>query len=104
MELKSVKGYYVWASIDDRNNGRRVKGPFSDYNIASIECEKAGWYDSAGTVHGAWFMQMEDGRLFEYDPSQNLKFVDIEREYKKEMEDRIKSKLTKEELEFLNLK
>ena len=103
MEVKSIKGYYVWASTDERSAGR-VKGPFSDYNIASIECEKAGWYDSAGKVKEAWFMQMEDGRLFEYDPSQNLKFVDIEREYKKEMEDKIKSKLTKEELEFLNLK
>ena len=66
--------------------------------------ENAGWYGSTGKVEDTWFLQTDNGVLFEYDPERKMKFVDIEKEYRENMEENIKSKLTKEELEFLNLK
>jgi hypothetical protein len=47
---------------------------------------------------------MEGGGIVEYDPENVLKFADLERDAKKEMTEKIKSKLDPEEIEFLNLK
>jgi len=103
MEAKSVKGYYIHAAIDEMRSGR-VKGPFFDRNIALMECDGAGWYGSPGELQEAWFLEFGEGRIAEYDPHKPLKFVDLERNAEKEMTEKIKSKLTKEEIEFLNLK
>ena len=107
MEVKSVKGYYVVAPLDERSSGR-VKGPFSERGLASLECEGAGWYGSNGHVEEVWFLQLENGRLLaEYNPKSeeaDLQFVDIKRNYEKEMKEKIRSKLSEEEIEFLNLK
>lgn len=103
MEVQSVKGYYIVAATSERTSGR-VKGPFSKREIAIMECDGAGWYGANGKIEEVWFIQFGNGRLAEYDPQEPLVFVDLKRDAEKEMKEKIKSKLSEEEIEFLNLK
>ena len=111
MEVVTVKGYYVVASVDERSN-RRIKGPFFSHDIASLECQTSGkpgeglgWYGADdGYIEDVWFLQFPNGNILEYNPEDKYHFVDLERDAKKEMEESIKSKLSEKEIEFLNLK
>ena len=100
MEVKSVKGYYIRAATSEVAIGR-VKGPFLDRNIAIMECEGAGWYGANGKIEEVWFIEFGNGRLAEYDPNEPLVFVDLKRDSEKEMLERIRSKLSTEEMEFI---
>lgn len=96
--MKIVKGYYVYAAIDNYKSGR-VKGPFSTYQIASLNCNKAGWYDSHGTVKEVEFFQDDKDNL--YEKTKPVKFVDIENDLKEETLHKIREKLTQKEWEYI---
>ena len=102
IQCKRITGWYVYASMSEKTSGR-VKGPFLSYSIAEDECKGAGWYGSHGETKQAEFLMDPDGILYEYDPKKPLKFVDLERDAKKEMIEKIKSKLSEKEIKFLNI-
>jgi len=103
--MERVKGYYVVASTSDRSTGR-VKGPYQDQNIASMECadkgpsKGVGWYGANdGYVREVEFFQ--DGVNL-YEIPTPTKYVDVEKQYVEEQLRVIKSKLLPEEWDFIN--
>lgn len=98
-KMKKVKGYYVRASIDERTSGR-VKGPFRDHSIAILNCDKAGWWDSPGTVEEAEFVEDTLGNLYEV-PSSPLRFSDDVEKTMTDTINQIKEKLSPVEWEFM---
>ena len=97
--MKKLKGYFIYASISKRSNGR-VKGPYKDKNIAEVECENTGWYGSKGRVIEIEFYEDEEGNLFEI--LEPVKFVDLEKEKREEVLEKIKGKLSPEEWKFIS--
>jgi len=99
--LKHVRGYYVFGSVDERSSSR-LKGPFKDWNIASIECKEAGWYGSKGEIEATEFFEDENGFLHEV-AKVPAKFVDEEKKFKEEMDRKIRAKLSQQEIDYLGL-
>jgi hypothetical protein len=99
LKLKKVRAYKVVISTDERNS--EVKGYYKDFNIASIDARKAGWYDSDGKVTTVEIFEDESGNI--YSTESLGKYKDLEKKYHDEILQKIKSKLTPEEIKFLNL-
>jgi len=97
IKLKKVRAYQVTASDDERSSS--VKGYYKDYNIASIDSKKAGWYGSDGEVDSVDLYEDEDGKIYSLKPLGDYK--DVARKYREETLAKIKSKLSPEEIDFL---
>lgn len=101
LKLKPVKAYTIYSSDNEYTSS--PKGCYRDYNIASIKAVGSGWYGLNGTVKSLDdIYQDENGEL--YNVKKIGKFTDEEENYKEQLLENVKSKLTKEELEFLNIK
>lgn len=90
---------YAMRSSDDERSAS-IKGYYGDYNAATIAAKGAGWYGSDGDVTSVELYT--DGDIF-CKVSSVGKLSDVEQKFKEEMVSRIKSKLSKEELEFLKI-
>ena len=99
LKLKKVSAYEVIVSTDERSS--KTLGYYKDSNIASIDSKKAGWYDLDGEVSSVELYEDENGDI--YDVESLGKYKDVEKEYREEILAKIRSKLTTEELKFLNL-
>lgn len=99
LKLKKVRAYKMSASNDERCSS--VRGYYKNFNAASIDSKKAGWYDSDGKVELVDLYEDEEGKL--YSTESLGKFKDVEKQYHEETLEKIKSKLTPEEISFLKI-
>lgn len=99
--LTEIKGYKVVGS--DGEFLKSVKGYYKDYNIAIKDAEHIGLWGSKGDV--TEITLYTDGEwIYNLDIDKRFKFKDELKEYKEKTIASIKEKLTKEELELLNIK
>jgi hypothetical protein len=99
LNLKKITVFAVRASIDEKSFA--IKGYYQDKNIAGIDSKKAGWFGSDGEVIEVTIYQDEHGNIYKVE--ELGMFKDKDREYKDEVLNKIKSKLTGAEREFLGL-
>ena len=100
LTLRPIKAYTVLSSDNERSSSK--KGIYSSFATASASAKASGWYGSDGTVLDVEAYIDSNGEV--YTLNKLGKFTDAIEDFKKTTLDSIKSKLTKEELEFLKLK
>lgn len=100
LTLKEVIGYSLTVPVDERRT--RVAGYYKDSKIARMDAEGAGWYGSNGSVNEEVIYEDEGGKPYIVKPIGE--YVDVSRNKKEEIMKKIKSKLSKEEIEFLGIK
>lgn len=97
--LKKVDAYALEASVDERSS--KILGYYKDGNIASVDAKGAGWYGSDGKSKSVTLYEDEEGNI--YNVKCEGKYKDVDREYRTETMEKIKSKLTPEECKLLGL-
>ena len=101
LELTKVDKAYTINSADNEYSSSN-KGVYKDYNIASTKAKGSGWYGSNGTVEDVTDLYQDVNGVL-YKIKLIGKFTDEEEKYRTDTINSIKSKLTKEELELLNI-
>ena len=99
LKLNKVSAWAVEASVDERRNA--ITGYYKDSNIARVDAQGAGWYGSEGTVKEVDLYEDEDGNI--YNVVCEGKYKDVDRKFREETMDNIKTKLTPEEIKLLGL-
>lgn len=99
INLTKTKAWIVTASVDERSSA--TVGYYKDYNIAAVDAKGAGWYGSDGKVDQEDVYEDEDDNI--YVLKYKGKYTDVDRKYKEETLNVIKSKLSTAELEFLGI-
>lgn len=101
LTIKQTKAYTVYSSDDERSGSE--KGIYKDFGFASKRAIGSGWYGSNGEVlEKKNIYEDETGEL--YIVKHVGKFNDVEEKIKEDTLASIKSKLSKEELDFLKIK
>jgi hypothetical protein len=100
LHLKKTSGYTVNSS--DSEYASSDKGLYRNYNYASTKAKGSGWYGADGEVRDVEVWQDQNGEL--YSVKHVGKFQDDEEEFRKNVMNSIKSKLTQEELKILGIK
>lgn len=98
LELTRADAYEVTASDDERSASSR--GYFKEEKSAQLFAVGCGWYGSNGTVRSTKNLY-EDAEGNLYTVKKAGKYVDLERERREKMAEKIASKLTREEIEYL---
>jgi len=98
--LNKISAYELFASNDDRGFGS-VIGYYKSSTIAGIDKKGKGYYGSDGEVKPVELYT--DGKSLYQLQLVADGFTDEQREYKKEVMEKLKSKLSKDEIDFLGL-
>jgi hypothetical protein len=99
LNLKKVSVYALKASVDELSS--KILGYYKDVNIASVDAKGAGWYGSDGNIETVTLYEDEQGNI--YNVKYEGKYKDVDREYRTETIEKIKSKLTPKECKLLGI-
>lgn len=101
-KMKKVTLYEVWASDSERSSSSR--GFWTNKQVARIDMKGMGWYGSDGRINGEFEGLYDEINDKYYKLVENVNDRKIsKKEWKERMETSIKEKLTKSELDYLNL-
>lgn len=98
LNLKMVEAYTVHSQDDERRSSD--KGIYTTWESANKKTKGSGWWGSDGRVIEKIVYVDSEGEVYEV--KKLGKFTDLSEEYNLKMSEAIKSKLSKEEIEFLN--
>lgn len=102
MKLRKITAWTVYSADSDTQSSE--KGVYQERSLAEAKSRGSGWYGSNGEVRektDVW-QDLETGELYQVKCLGH--FTDLEEARRKRMAESIKSKLTEEEIKFLNVK
>ena len=101
VHLTHVKGFAMISS--DNETSHSIKGYYRDHTVASAATQGAGWYGGNGWVEEVDNLYTDGSRLFVLEPVSNPEYEKEEAILKAAQIEKIKSKLTPNEIELLGL-
>lgn len=99
LNLTQKSAYALRVSTDEHSS--KISGYYKDSNMADIDAKGAGWYGSDGCVESATVYEDENGEI--YQVKHLGKYKDVDREYREETMEKIRSKLTDAERKVLGI-